>query len=404
MDAGAIGNILSELRKKNGWTQGELAEKLNVSTKTVSKWERGHGYPEITQFPVLAELYGVTIDYIMMGRQRGIGLAGNILVDLVKTVDKYPNQGMLTKIRSVSRAVGGAVPNVGIDLAKIDRLLPVTVYGKIGDDDYGRFVKGKLTDYGINTDFLITSSETPTGFTDVISQPAGERTFFNLAGTNDEFSPDDIDISKLSCRILHIGYIMLLAEFDRADSEYGTVMARFLHDVREHGIKTSIDVVSSNTANYRNMIIPALKYSDYAIINEVECCGIWDVDPYDGDGTISTERMYDVMRKTVDCGIAEKLIVHAKSAAFCLDVKSGEFTVIPSLDIPSDEIKGSTGAGDAFCAGCLYGLYNGMSDREILEFASAAAACNLFEANSVDGMRNREEIYEIMKKYGRKRI
>ena len=72
-----------------------------------------------------------------------------------------------------------------------------------------------------------------------------------------------------------------------------------------------------------------------------------------------------------------------------------------SLRIPKEEIKGSVGAGDAFCAGCLYGLFNNYSDTQLLEFASAAAACNLFGADSVSGMKTRNEIFEVMDKYER---
>ena len=71
------------------------------------------------------------------------------------------------------------------------------------------------------------------------------------------------------------------------------------------------------------------------------------------------------------------------------------------MKIPKEEIKGSVGAGDAFCAGCLYGLYNHYSDKQILEFASAAAACNLFAANSVDGMKNKREILQMSETYQR---
>ena len=79
----------------------------------------------------------------------------------------------------------------------------------------------------------------------------------------------------------------------------------------------------------------------------------------------------------------------------------GQVTEVPSLRIPKEEIMGSVGAGDAFCAGCLYGIYNGFSDRQTLEFASAAAACNLFAANSVDGMKTKNEILQLAEKYGR---
>ncbi len=62
-----IGKIISELRKVNGWTQATLAKKLKVSDKTVSKWECGIGYPEITQIPILANIFGVTTDYLLSG-------------------------------------------------------------------------------------------------------------------------------------------------------------------------------------------------------------------------------------------------------------------------------------------------------------------------------------------------
>ena len=61
-------------------------------------------------------------------------------------------------------------------------------------------------------------------------------------------------------------------------------------------------------------------------------------------------------------------------------------------------------AGDAFCAGCLWSLWKHTSDREMLEFASAAAACNLFAENSTDGMRRAREIAELPKKYERKKL
>lgn len=47
MDSQKFGTFISELRKERGWTQLELAQKLNVTDKAVSKWERGATYPEI---------------------------------------------------------------------------------------------------------------------------------------------------------------------------------------------------------------------------------------------------------------------------------------------------------------------------------------------------------------------
>ncbi len=401
MDAKSVGATIAKLRKRMKLTQTALAEKLNISSKTVSKWEAGHGYPEITQFPALAEIFGVSIDHLFMGEKRGIVIAGNILVDIVKNIDCYPNVGMLSNIYNVSRAVGGCVPNTGINLAKIDRSIPIIAIGKVGDDEYGRYVISRMQRFGLDTSKVLVSSSAPTSFSDVMSMPSGERTFFHARGANAEFSIEDIDVNSIDAAIFHIGYILLLDCFDKEDREYGTVMAHLLHDVQSRGIKTSIDVVSDSTADYPAKISPALKYSDYAIMNEIESTNIFGLNPRDESGKLDIKNIKETAIKMAKLGVREKVIIHAKEAGFCYDCKTERFTAVPSLKIPKELIKGSVGAGDSYCSGCLYGLYNGLSDEEILKFASSAAACNLFADNSIDGMREKNEILKLEKEFGR---
>jgi len=404
MDAKITGSLIASLRKASGLTQATLAEKLIVSDKTISKWENGLGYPEITQLPAIAALFGVSVDYLLTGERNGITIAGSIIVDTVKNISTYPEKGMLSIISGLTKAAGGCAPNTAIDLARIDRSIPISVAGCVGDDDNGNFIMGIMQKNGVNTGMITVTDEVATSFSDVMSLQNGERTFFSFRGANDVFAPEHINLSALKCKILHIGYILMLAKFDAPDAEFGTAMARFLHDVRERGIKTSIDVVSSSDEDYKKTIIPALKYADYAIMNEVESGMLTDLPPYNEDGSINIDNIKKTMEFMADCGTREKVIIHCKHCGFCLDVPSGEFTIVPSLDIPAEEIKGSVGAGDAYCAGCLYGIYNSYSDKRLLEFASAAAACNLFSENSTDGMRSREEIEKLATVYGRKKI
>ena len=60
-----LGTMISELRKQHGMTQLELAEKMGVTDKAVSKWERDLSCPDINSLPTLAEILGVSVEELM---------------------------------------------------------------------------------------------------------------------------------------------------------------------------------------------------------------------------------------------------------------------------------------------------------------------------------------------------
>lgn len=60
-----LGINLRELRLKNGMTQEQLAYELGVSAQSISRWENGSTYPDITMLPVIASFYDVSIDTLM---------------------------------------------------------------------------------------------------------------------------------------------------------------------------------------------------------------------------------------------------------------------------------------------------------------------------------------------------
>ncbi|MBQ8537977.1 MAG: helix-turn-helix transcriptional regulator [Clostridia bacterium] len=67
MDNIQTGKLIAALRKKQGFTQQQLADKLNLSNKTISKWESGSGSPDISNLPVLAEALGISVDELLRG-------------------------------------------------------------------------------------------------------------------------------------------------------------------------------------------------------------------------------------------------------------------------------------------------------------------------------------------------
>lgn len=67
MDVKKVGGVILQLRKEKGWTQKELADRLHVSDRTVSKWERGAGFPDVSLLTELSALLGANIEDILDG-------------------------------------------------------------------------------------------------------------------------------------------------------------------------------------------------------------------------------------------------------------------------------------------------------------------------------------------------
>lgn len=335
--------------------------------------------------------------------RKGIAVAGNILLDRIKVVDSYPEKGLLVKIRELENAIGGCVCNTGTDLCVIDPSLRVSGYGKVGRDGEGAFLKKKLTAVGMDVSH-IGECDVPTTFSDVMTVAAtGERTFFTFTGADATLGIADIDPAALDCEIFHIGYILLLDALDAPDEEYGTVMARLLAGIQRAGVKTSVDVISEDSERFREKVIPALKYCDYAVLNEIESGRVAGIPPRDGEGRLIPENMEKICEAFFEMGVRECVVVHCPEAGFARNAR-GEFFAVPSLDLPKDYIKGAVGAGDAFCAGALYSFWRGDGEEEMLRFASACAACNLSAKDSVSGMRSYEEIKGLESRFGRKSL
>ena len=81
-----LADKIIRLRKKNGWTQEELAEKLNVSRQAVSKWEGAQTIPDLEKILQLGDLFGVTTDYLLKDNIENEEFANNILNSRVNRI------------------------------------------------------------------------------------------------------------------------------------------------------------------------------------------------------------------------------------------------------------------------------------------------------------------------------
>lgn len=320
------------------------------------------------------------------GKRQGIAVAGSVLVDKINEIIAYPESGELTQIVNLDCAVGGCVPNVAVDLKRICPNLKVSAIGKIGNDEEGRYVSDVLDREGVDVSAFVIMEGERTSFTEVMSVVNGQRTFFVYPGASADFGYDDIPFENLYERIFHLGYFLLLQKVDDGEG------LRILQKARELGMKTSIDMVSENSDRYF-LVHDCLPYTDYLIINEHEAGKLTDAEP-------TSENLAYIAHKLQSMGVKEKVIIHMPDRAICLSGE--ELTTVGSYILPDGFIEGTTGAGDAFCAGCLIGIHEGLEDKEMLEFASACAVMALRKADATSGLVTKEEIQEYCKQFDRR--
>lgn len=325
----------------------------------------------------------------MAGAEKtGITVAGTVIVDKINEISAYPKIGELTQIRSIQKAIGGCVPNVALDLKKISPELAVQAVGTIGDDEEGSFVTDILQRGGVDTDGLTVLQGEMTSFTDVMSVAGGQRTFFTYAGASAKFGSEHVDFADNCPKMLHLGYFLLLERVDNGEG------LKILRNAKEQGIETSIDLVSENSDRYA-LVKPCLPYTDYLIINELEAGKLTGIEA-------NKQNLEAVARSLMEMGVRKKVIIHMPDCAVCLS--EAGCTCVASYALPEGYIQGTTGAGDAFCAGALMGIYHGWSDREILEFASAVAVMALGSPDATSGLAAMDEIRTFCSRFSRQQL
>lgn len=108
MNAENIGRFISALRKEKGFTQAVLAEKLNISNRTISKWENGDGFPDITILPDVAKVLDVTVDELLAGERTNKKIA-DIKVTEIANKDNLDNLFMISYVIAVFIGSFGAL-------------------------------------------------------------------------------------------------------------------------------------------------------------------------------------------------------------------------------------------------------------------------------------------------------
>jgi sugar/nucleoside kinase (ribokinase family) len=330
----------------------------------------------------------------MNSSRQGILAAGNWIIDYTKIIDVYPAQDALCNIFSESYGNGGSPYNLLIDLARLEAPFPLEALGLVGDDKDGEAIRADCLRHRIEVGQLRTCKEIHTSYTDVMSvRTTGRRTFFHQRGANALLGPEHFDFAASRAKHFHLGYLLLLDRLDQSDPEHGTVAAALLKQAHAAGFKTSIDVVSEDSSRFPAIVRPALKHTDYAILNEFEAERTTGLQIRTEKGVDATQ-LRAAARNLLEAGVREWVIIHFPEGAIAAG-RDGQILAQGSVRIAQEKIIGTTGAGDAFGAGLLYGIHEAKPMEECLRYAVCVAAACLTEANCSGGIHSLPQCLEL---------
>lgn len=147
-----LGERIAEQRKKLGLSQEELAEKLNISQKSISKYELGDRKPQYKVLVRMAEYFGVTVDYLLRSTDAqdfGICDCGNTIKELRTEAGMTQEElGMLLNVQNaaVSKYESGKVPLTGETLLKLSKIFNVSTDYLLGAEEGNTMIGGKIAE------------------------------------------------------------------------------------------------------------------------------------------------------------------------------------------------------------------------------------------------------------------
>lgn len=292
---------------------------------------------------------------------------GNALVDILAVLDndllleelnlpkgsmQLINEEVLQKVRGkfaslpTHRATGGAACNTIAALAKLGAT--PGLIGKVGEDENGWFFTATLQDYGVTTNLL--SGGLPTGIASTFISPGGERTFCTYLGAAATLKAEDLSPEMFEGYTYFYIEGYLLQDHD--------LILRAMQLAKQAGLQICLDMASYNIVEEEREFFAMLieRYVDIVFANESEARAYTGKDPMEALDEISSL-----------CSVA--IVKTGKEGS--LIKKGTEFVQV--TPVPVEKVVDTTGAGDFYAAGFLYGLVCGCSLKKCAQISSILA-------------------------------
>ena len=282
--------------------------------------------------------------------------------DILLTVRKFPGPEMKIDAESLFMQGGGPVPTLLTGLARLG--FSTAMIGVVGNDPIGWLGIEELRQSGVGTDLIkVRQKNTSAVAAGWVETGSGRRTL--VLGREVFVKPGDINLSILpKPRVVHL---------DGRDMDATIKLARWARRVGA--------VVSFDIGSMRNDVSAVFKYVDHLVVA--------DSYAFPFTGTKSVEIAAPKLRK-----FGPGTIVITEGIRGSIGFEKGRFCYQPAYRV---ETVDTTGAGDAFHVGYLYGLLNNKSLSERLKLGAAVAAIKCRKPGARSGLPRATELIRFLK-------
>jgi len=285
---------------------------------------------------------------------------GEVLVDFIST-----RKGTsLAGAPSFAKCAGGAAANVAAGLARLG--IRTAMVAKVGDDAFGRFLRGELSRMGVRTSGVTFDKRHKTRLAFVSLERSGERDFdfWQKAPADEQLTPRDLNIPELAkSAIVHIGSFLLLKDPSRSTA------LRVARALRAKGCQISFDPnlrpsLWKSAQEARRVLRGMVKLAHILRLNEQEA------------RFLSGKRNLQAAARTLR-SLGPAIVVVTAGAQGCLLDTGNASVFVKGYRVRAAD---TTGCGDAFLAGLLAGIVRSKQRAESLSLASLVSICRFANA------------------------
>lgn len=304
---------------------------------------------------------------------RAIVVLGDVNVDILGTVERWPQPGDDCLSPHLELHVGGVAANCALALSRWS--VPARLVGCVGHDEFGNFLRKVLRDHGVDTQWLRSTSGAMTGLGYISITPDGQRTFFGSRGANRL-----VRKPHRPHALFHRAAALHLAGYNFLDPLTESAARYLLKNLRARGASTSLDVGAEPSRLIPRKILQIASQMDILFANAAEAFALTrERDPRNAFRSLLNAGARDVVLKLGKDG---SLIFH-----------QGAFQEVPSFSVqPVD----STGAGDAFVAAFLQARLRAWPAHEAALAANAAGAAAASVMGAGENLPHLREIARVL--------